>query len=49
MRCWNCGKKVPDNATVCGFCEAAVEEFPTVVTRRLQVPQVPWRQAQLRL
>ena len=29
MRCWNCDKKIPDNATVCGFCEAAVEGEPT--------------------
>jgi hypothetical protein len=29
MRCWNCGKKVPETAKVCGFCEAAVEAEPT--------------------
>ena len=31
MRCWNCGKKIPDKAKVCRFCEAAVEEEPTIV------------------
>ncbi len=29
MRCWNCGKKIPDKAKVCKFCEAAVETEPT--------------------
>jgi hypothetical protein len=29
MRCWNCGKKIPDTAKVCRFCEAAVDEEPT--------------------
>lgn len=29
MRCWNCGKKIPDDAKICGFCEAAVEDEPT--------------------
>lgn len=29
MRCWNCGKRIPDKAKVCGFCEAAVQEEPT--------------------
>jgi len=29
MRCWNCGKKIPDKAKVCRFCEAAVEDEPT--------------------
>jgi hypothetical protein len=29
MRCWNCGKKIPDKAEVCGFCEAAVKDEPT--------------------
>lgn len=29
MRCWNCGKKIPDKAKVCGFCEAATEDKPT--------------------
>ncbi len=29
MRCWNCGKKVPDTAKVCGFCEAAVSGEPS--------------------
>ena len=29
MRCWNCGKNIPDTAKVCRFCEAAVEEEPT--------------------
>ena len=28
MRCWNCGKKIPDTAKVCRFCEAAVEDEP---------------------
>jgi hypothetical protein len=29
MRCWNCGKKIPDAAKVCRFCEAAVQAKPT--------------------
>jgi len=29
MKCWNCGKKIPDDAKVCGFCEAAVQDEPT--------------------
>jgi hypothetical protein len=29
MRCWNCGKKIPEKAKVCRFCEAAVEDEPT--------------------
>ena len=29
MRCLNCGKKIPDKAKVCHFCEAAVEAEPT--------------------
>ena len=29
MRCWNCGKNIPDTAKVCRFCEAAVEDEPT--------------------
>jgi hypothetical protein len=29
MRCWNCGKRIPDTVKVCGFCEAAVEDEPT--------------------
>jgi len=29
MRCWNCGKKIPDTAKACRFCEAAMEEEPT--------------------
>ena len=29
MRCWNCGKKVPNTAKVCLFCEAAVEAGPS--------------------
>ncbi len=29
MRCWNCGKKIPDQAKACEFCEAAVEDEPT--------------------
>jgi len=29
VRCWNCGKEIPDKAKVCGFCEAAVEAEPT--------------------
>ena len=28
MRCWNCGKKIPDTAEVCRFCEAVVEDEP---------------------
>ena len=29
MHCWNCGKKIPDTAKVCRFCEVAVEDEPT--------------------
>ena len=29
MRCWNCGKRIPDAAKVCRFCEAAVQAKPT--------------------
>jgi hypothetical protein len=29
MRCWNCGKKIPDTAGGCRFCEAAVQDEPT--------------------
>jgi hypothetical protein len=29
VRCWNCGKDVPDAAKTCKFCEAAVEAEPT--------------------
>lgn len=29
MRCWNCGRKLPEMAKVCGFCEATVGGEPT--------------------
>jgi hypothetical protein len=29
MQCTNCGKKIPDNALMCRFCEAHVEPEPT--------------------
>ena len=29
MRCWSCGKKIPDDANRCRFCEAKVDEEPT--------------------
>lgn len=29
MRCWNCGKTIPEEAKACQFCEAAVEPEPT--------------------
>ncbi len=29
MKCTNCGKKIPDNAIMCRFCEAPVEPEPT--------------------
>ena len=29
MRCWNCGKKLPENAKDCGFCEMPVDLEPT--------------------
>ncbi len=29
MRCWNCGKRIPDDAKACRFCEAAVKNEPT--------------------
>jgi hypothetical protein len=29
VRCWNCGKDIPDAAKICEFCEAAVEAGPT--------------------
>ena len=28
MRCFNCGKKIPDSAKVCQYCEALVEDAP---------------------
>ena len=31
MLCWSCGKKVPDDAKRCRFCEADVEPEPTGV------------------
>jgi hypothetical protein len=35
MRCWNCGKSVPETAKVCQFCEAAREPDPTEEEKRL--------------
>lgn len=35
MRCWNCGKSVPDMAKVCQFCEAVIEPEPTEEEKRL--------------
>ena len=29
MLCWNCGKKIPDDAKSCRHCEATVEPEPT--------------------
>jgi hypothetical protein len=29
MRCWNCNKKIPDDAKLCKHCEAPVSEAPT--------------------
>jgi hypothetical protein len=29
MRCWNCGKKIPDTAKACRFCEAIVDAGPS--------------------
>jgi len=29
MRCLNCGKKIPDKAKICRFCEVPVSEGPT--------------------
>ena len=29
MRCWNCGKNLPEKAQRCKFCEAPVEAEPT--------------------
>lgn len=29
MRCHNCGKDIPDSATMCQFCEATVQPEPT--------------------
>ncbi len=29
MRCWNCGKEIPEAAQACQFCEAAVKPEPT--------------------
>ncbi len=29
MKCWNCGKKIPNSAQVCEFCEAEVQAEPT--------------------
>ncbi|MHB8899492.1 MAG: hypothetical protein ACYC6Y_12150 [Thermoguttaceae bacterium] len=28
MKCWNCLKKLPDDAQVCPFCEAALKDEP---------------------
>jgi hypothetical protein len=30
MRCWNCHRKIPDDAKACRYCEASVEDAPTV-------------------
>lgn len=29
MKCWNCGKRIPDTAKACQYCEALVEEEPS--------------------
>jgi hypothetical protein len=29
MRCWNCGKDMPDTAKVCPHCERSVKKRPT--------------------
>jgi len=29
MKCWNCGKKIPNHAKVCRFCEASTKAKPT--------------------
>lgn len=29
MKCWNCGKRIPDDAKICRFCEMAVADEPT--------------------
>jgi DNA-directed RNA polymerase subunit N (RpoN/RPB10) len=29
MRCWSCGKTIPENAKACKFCEAPAEPEPT--------------------
>jgi RNA polymerase subunit RPABC4/transcription elongation factor Spt4 len=29
MKCWSCGKKIPDDAQACRYCEAAVQPEPT--------------------
>ena len=29
MQCLNCGKKIPNTAKVCRYCEAVVEPEPT--------------------
>jgi hypothetical protein len=29
MDCWSCGRKIPDAATFCPYCEAHAEEEPT--------------------
>jgi hypothetical protein len=35
MRCWNCGKKIPDDAKACGFCEAAMQDEPSEEEKEL--------------
>ena len=35
MRCWNCGKDIPDTAKICGFCEAEVKDEPTEEEQRI--------------
>jgi hypothetical protein len=29
MRCWNCGREIPEAVRACQFCEAAVEPEPS--------------------
>jgi hypothetical protein len=29
VRCWNCGKDIPDGAKACKFCEAPVQPEPS--------------------
>jgi len=35
MRCWNCGRNVPEKAKVCQFCEATIEPEPTEEEKKL--------------
>jgi hypothetical protein len=35
VRCWSCGKKIPDEAKNCRFCEAPAEPVPTEAEQQI--------------